>query len=102
RRVVQSLIQSRSTNGRIKMLRQEIHAFDDLVDLLLDVEWTEDEMLLVLAALAPAEQAALTRLYAAPLSRHEAELRSGEQRLRRSLIRLNKARLTYFGSTKFF
>ncbi|MFT8361964.1 MAG: DUF6179 domain-containing protein [Sporolactobacillus sp.] len=102
RRVVQSLNQSRSTNGRIKMLRQEIHAFDDLVDLLLDVEWTEDEMLLVLAALAPAEQAALTRLYAAPLSRHEAELRSGEQRLRRSLIRLNKARLTYFGSTKFF
>lgn len=87
RKLITELGQCRFLEDKMAILKEQIHAIEDLEDVLLDVEWTWPEMQALLATLALPQLAALSKRHPPMSDLEEIELRREEQVLRTYLQR---------------
>jgi len=82
RKIAEEIMQCRFAQDKLAIIKEEIHSLADMKDILLDAEWTPEEIALVLGALGLPEIAALSKKYPVPF---EMVLREQERTLSESL-----------------
>ncbi|MBR5618704.1 MAG: hypothetical protein IKW76_03115, partial [Clostridia bacterium] len=87
RAVLESVIQSPTSQAKLDVIRRYVHSLGDLDDILLDADLTEQEIQDILRILNAAELAALNKRYRVRKESEAFSMREAEQILRANLMR---------------